>query len=256
MTTDDRRFRTEAVILRRQPFGEADRLLTLITPGHGKLRAIAKGARKPAARKTGHVELYARVDMLIVRGRGELHIVEQAETKDHYLPLRENLVRATYASHFAELLDRFTTDHDTSRAEYDLLVSALGWLCEETDPRLAARHYEMALLGLAGFAPALHHCAIGQEDLRPVDQFFSAVDGGVICPDHYAGMSRGTPISLTELKTLRYLQTHPWEAVRVLNLPGPLHLELERLMLSYIAFVLEQRLQSVEFLRRLRREER
>ena len=63
------------------------------------------------------------------------------------------------------------------------------------------------------------------------------------------------PISLTELKTLRYLQTRPWDAVKVLNLPGPLHLDLERLLLAYITYLLEQRLQSVEFLRRLRRED-
>ena len=190
MSDHERRFRTEAVILRRQVFGEADRLLTLLTPDHGKLRAIAKGARKPNARKTGHVELYARVDMLIARGR-DLHVVEQAETKEHYLPLREDLVRATYASHFVELLDRFTTEHDTSRAEFDLLVNALGWLCEDVDPRLTARYYELALLTLAGFTPTLHHCAIGQEELQPVDQFFSAADGGVICPDHYAGIEPG-----------------------------------------------------------------
>src|SRR5512145_3243804 len=98
MPKEERVFRTDAVILRRQDFGEADRLLTLLTPEHGKFRAIAKGARKPTARKTGHVELFALVDMLIARGR-ELHIVAQAETKEPFLVLREDLVRSTYANH-------------------------------------------------------------------------------------------------------------------------------------------------------------
>jgi len=168
----DRTFRTDAVVLRRQDFGEADRLLMILTPDHGKFRAVAKGARKPIARKTGHVELFALVDMLIARGR-ELHIVTQAETKEPFLPLREDLVRATYANHLVELLDRFTVEQDASHAEFDLLVNALGWLCTDVDPRLAARYYEMRLLGLAGFAPSLHQCAIGQEKLEPQDQFFS-----------------------------------------------------------------------------------
>lgn len=254
MPAPERRFRTDAIVLRRRDFGEADRLLTLLTPGHGKLRAIAKGARKPTARKTGHVELYAQVDMLIARGR-ELHIVQQAETKEPFLALREDLVRATYASHLVELLDRFTAEQDTERAEYDLLTNALGWLCEEGDPRLVARYYELALLGIAGFAPALHHCALGQEELEPVDQFFSTSDGGVICPEHYAGMSRGIALSLNGLKTLRYMQTRDWAAIKVLNINGPLHLELEHIMLTYITYLLEQRLQSVEFLKRLRREQ-
>jgi DNA repair protein RecO (recombination protein O) len=254
MPDRERTYRTDAVVLRRQDFGEADRLLLLLTPRHGKFRAIAKGARKPIARKAGHVELFSLVDMLIARGR-ELHVVVQAETKEPFLPLREDLVRAAYANHVVELLDRFTAEQDTSQAEFDLLVNALGWLCSEIDPRLVARYYEVALLGVAGFAPTLHYCAIGQEELEAQDQFFSPADGGAICPDHHAGLDRGTPISLTALKTLRYMQTRSWEAVQVLNVGGPLHLELERLMLAYITYLLEQRLQSVEFLRRLRRED-
>ncbi|MBN1202139.1 MAG: DNA repair protein RecO [Anaerolineae bacterium] len=249
----ERVFRTDAVILRRQDFGEADRLLTLLTPDHGKLSAIAKGVRKPIARKTGHVELFARVDMLINRGR-DLHIVAQAETKESFLPLREDLLRGTYANHVVELLDRFTVEQDASRAEFDLLVETLTRLCTADDLWLAARYYELALLRLAGFAPSLHRCSIGQESLEPRDQFFSPADGGVICPDHHLGLSRGMPVTLNALKTLRYLQTRPWDAVRVLHIDAPLHLELERLLLAYITYLLEQRLQSVAFLRRLRRE--
>lgn len=254
MPGSERTFRTEAVILRRQDFGEADRLVMLLTPEHGKFRALAKGARKPHARSTGHVELFALVDMLIAHGR-ELHIITQAETKEPFLALREDLVRATYANHLVELLDRFMAEHDTSRAEFTLLVDALGWLCLENDPRLVARFYELRLLELAGFAPALHHCAVGQEALHPQDQFFSPVDGGVLCPEHYIGVQRGLPLSLTALKLMRYMQTRAWDTVRVLNISGPLHTELERHMLAYITYLLEQRLQSVEFLRRLRRED-
>ncbi len=249
----ERTFRTDAVILRRQDFGEADRLLVLLTPGHGKFRAIAKGARKPTARKTGHVELFALVDMLIARGR-ELHIVTQAETKEPFLPLREDLVRGTYANHLVELLDRFTAEQDASHAEFDLLVQALGWLCEDVDLGLVARYYELRLLALAGFAPSLHQCAIGQETIEPQDQFFSPADGGVICPAHHEGLDRGVPLSLTGLKILRYLQTRPWDAVRVLQIAGAQHQALEQIMLLYLTYLLEQRLQSVEFLRRLRRE--
>jgi DNA repair protein RecO (recombination protein O) len=250
----DRTFRTDAIVLRRQDFGEADRLLLLLTPAHGKFRAIAKGARKPTARKTGHVELFALVDMLIARGR-DLHIVTQAETKQPFLPLREDLVRGAYANHLAELLDRFTMEQDTDYAEFQLLTSALGWLCEGIDPDLVARFYELRLLNLAGFAPSLSRCGIGQEELQPQDQFFSPEAGGVICPDHGSGQDRALPISLTALKTLRYLQTQDWEPVKALNISAALNLELERLMLAYLTFVLERRLQSVEFLKRLRREE-
>ncbi|MGQ9849803.1 MAG: DNA repair protein RecO [Aggregatilineaceae bacterium] len=254
MPDRERTLRTEAVILRRQEIGEADRLLVLLTPGHGKLRALAKGARKPIARKAGHLELYALVDMQLARGR-EWYYVREAETRESFLPLREDLVRTAYASHLVELIDRFTGEQDASRAEFTLLRDALGWLCTDTDPRTVARYFELRLLALAGFAPALHQCVIGQEELHPRDQYFSPPDGGVICPEHHSEIERGMSIGLPALKTLRYMQTQPWEAVRVVHISATLHLELERLMLAYLTFVLEQRLQSVEFLRRLRREE-
>jgi len=254
MPKAERTFRTDAVILRRSDFGEADRLILLLTRDHGKFRAIAKGARKPIARKTGHVELFALVDMLIANWGHALPIITQADTKEPFLTLREDLERATYANHLIELVDRFTEEQDTSRAEFDLLVSALGWLAASDDPRLVARAYEMRLLALAGFAPSLHQCCIGQEDVEPQDQYFSAADGGVICPDHHAGMERGMPINLNALKVLRYLQTRPWDAVSVLHISPAAHQEVERVMLAYLTHLLEQRLQSVEFLKRLRRE--
>ena len=120
---------------------------------------------------------------------------------------------------------------------------------------MTARFYELHVLELAGFAPSLHTCGIGQESLEPRDQFFSPADGGAICPEHQAGFQRGMPLSLNALKVMRHLQTQPWQTVRGLQVPGPLHREIERLLLAYIAYLLEQRLQSVEFLRKLRIEE-
>ena len=80
MPRPERTFHSDAIIMRRHDFGEADRLLTIFTPEHGKLKAIAKGSKKPAGRRTGHVELYTRVAMMIGYGR-ELHVVTQAELR-------------------------------------------------------------------------------------------------------------------------------------------------------------------------------
>ncbi|MBI3915321.1 MAG: DNA repair protein RecO, partial [Chloroflexi bacterium] len=105
----DRLYRVQAIILKRTDMGEADRLLTLYTRDHGKLRAMAKGARKPASRKSGHVELFMHSELLLARGRN-LDIVTQAETRHAFLPLQSDLHRLGYAYYFAELLDQFTED--------------------------------------------------------------------------------------------------------------------------------------------------
>jgi DNA repair protein RecO (recombination protein O) len=253
MPRPDRIFRTDAIILRRQDFLEYDRLLTIFTPEHGKLKVIAKGSRRIAGRQMGHVELYTRATMLVGRGR-ELHVVSQAELIEPFMPLREDLNRGAYATYLVELLDHFSEFEEMNKPLYDLLEAALDWLCEpQPDLQLISRYYELQLLRLVGFQPSLFRCSVGQEELEPQNQFFGALEGGVICPEHVIFSKGALHLSLNALKTMRYLQTREYEAVRNLRLNETLHAELERTLLNYIVHLLEIRLKSVDFIRRLRR---
>jgi DNA repair protein RecO (recombination protein O) len=254
MARPERLFRTEAIILRRQDFKEYDRLVTLFTPERGKFTVIAKGVRKPTGRNTGHVELFTRARMLISLGR-DLSTLSQSEMTDSFLPLREDLERSAYAYHIVELLDRFTEPEEVHIELYDLLLDTLFRIAERpADLRVIARHYELQLLALVGFQPDLTDCVIGHEPLEPVDQFFSAFDGGAICPEHAENNPHVVPMSLAALKVLRYMQREPFEMCYKLKLDNVLHLELERILHSYIVFILERRLKSVDFIRRLRHE--
>ena len=251
----ERTYRTEAVVIRRSDFGEADRLLTLFSADRGKVRAIGKGARKPQSRKTGHVELFMRSKFLIAEGR-DLDIVTQAEMVEAYSALRDDLLRATYASYAVELLDRFTVDDDPHRDIYELLAAMLGWLSTvpPDELMLPARYYELRLLSLTGFQPRLFNCLHCGEPILEQDQAFSADLGGLLCPNCLEADPRARPISAVAVKVMRYLQTRPWDAVSQLRLrPAVLH-ELERLIHDYLTHILERDLKSADFLQRLRRE--
>ncbi len=249
MPRPDRAFRTEAIILKRRDMGEADRLLTLLTPRHGKLDVIAKGARKPTSHKTGHVELFTRADMLIHSGR-EIGVAVQAEMVEPYLGLRDDLQRGAFANYAVELLDRFTAHAEEDYIDlFSLLDDTLKRLSEDDDPRLAVRYYEMRMLDLLGFRPELLECVVGREPILPEDQFFSHVQGGVVCPSH-AHLSRGAVrVSLLALKLMRHMQRSGYRQVKSLKVSPALHEEVERIMLGYITHILERKLQSVEFLR-------
>ncbi|MCY4020187.1 MAG: DNA repair protein RecO [Chloroflexi bacterium] len=250
-----RQFRTQAIILSRRDFGESDRLLTLFTPGRGKIRAIAKGARKPKAKLSGHVELFARSDLMIHRGRN-LDIITQAELIDPYLGLREDLRRGAYANYVAELLDRFTADEDISQSDlFDLLHRTLERVADTADPRLAARYYELRLLDLVGFRPELTACVLTRAELLPEAQFFSNEEGGVV--SRAAAAQTGAALASLEvetLKILRHLQRSAGDYDRVasLRLSPEQHAGVERILLGYIAHLLESKLQSVDFIRRVR----
>ncbi len=195
-----RLYATEAIVLRRTDYGEADRLLTLITPEMGKLRVIAKGARKITSRKAGHIELFTRVRLMLARGR-TFDIVTQAETIEAHRALREDLRRGGYAHYLGELVDQFTQEGSEDSAMYDLLANGLLWVCEAPDAAVAARCFEMRLLTIAGYRPQLFHCArtdapleidlAGQAASLPYTPF-SPADGGALSAKA-APPATGTP---------------------------------------------------------------
>jgi len=249
----DRVFRTPGIILKRRDFGEADRMLTVFTPSHGKIDVLAKGARKLTSTKMGHVELFTRVDLLINAGR-EFGIVSQAEMIEGFQPLREDLTRGAYAAFAAELLDRFVEQgEEEPRALYTLLDETLTRIAHEPDPRLAVIFYEVHLLGYVGYRPEVQECVIGHEPIEPQDQVFSFSDGGVICPQHApARTDQITPLPLATLKLLRHVQRSRYAQLRSLTISASLADDADRVLLGYITYLLERRLQSVEFIRRLR----
>lgn len=247
-----RTYRTPALILKRRDFGEADRLVTLFAPQYGKFDAIAKGARKPASRKTGHVELFTRADVLIATG--SIDILTQAEVQQMYLPIREDLMRGAYASYAAELLDRFTvTGEDSASGDlFDLLDTTFANLCTDADPRRVIRYYEVHLLDILGFRPELQECVMTHEDIQALDQYFSYEGGGVVSP---AGALQGAnlvPLPMMTLKLLRHLQRSEYRQVAQLQISEALHSDAERILLGYLSFLLESRLQSIDFIRKIR----
>ncbi len=246
-----RTLRTHAIILKRRDMGEADRLVTLYTPAHGKRDALAKGARKPTSSKTGHVELFTRIDALISTGRS-IDILAQAEVLEPFLPLREDLLRGAYAAYCVELLDRMTlADDQPAHDIYALLDATLARLALESDLRRAVRYYELHLLDMLGFRPELQRCVVTQELLLPQDQFFSYSEGGVVSPEGARHTLALVPLPLATLKLLRHLQRTPYNKLIDLRIDAPTHNDSERIMHGYLRYLLESRLQSVDFIRRL-----
>jgi DNA repair protein RecO (recombination protein O) len=254
MTVNPRSIRTPAIILRRRDRGEADRIITVLTPQLGKIDLIAHGARKPAGRKTGHIELFALVDMLISRLR-QPGTLSQAEMIEGFIPIRDDLTLSAYASYAVELLDRFTEQDDEDNAVqlFDLLRDTLARLAEYHDKRLALRYYELQLLDIVGYRPALHSCVICGESIQPEAQFFSVTEGGVVCHDCGTNNPNYATLSFYALKLLRHLQRSDFGQIRPLRVEDTLHQQVEALMVAYLTYTLERQLQSVEFIRRLRR---
>ncbi len=250
MSPRDRLYRTEAVVLRRQDLGEADRLLTLYTPGRGKVRVVAKGVRLPRSRKAGHLELFTRVDVLLARGR-ELDVVTQAEALGTCEGLRDDLVRFAHAAYVVELVDCFGVEEE-NRPLYRLLTETLERLSQADPPGIVVHYFELRLLELAGYRPQLFQCVSCAAEVRPQAQYFSGRDGGVLCPACGAGRKEAQPISLPALKLLRHLQRSSYAAAASVRVGVDTEAEVRRLMETYLSYLLERRLHTPAFLKRLR----
>ena len=251
----ERLYQTDGIILHRTDFGEADRLLIVFTPRLGRLRLLAKGARKPTSRKAGHVEPFTYVHLLVARGRN-LDIVSQVETLEAFRPLREDLERASQAYYLAELIGGFIEEGDENPPLFDLTLATLARLCEARDPALALRFFELRSLGFTGYQPQLYFCVECQAQLEPVTNYFYPPAGGVLCPRHGEAVQGAEPLALPTFKVLRYMQTHAWDQVAGLRVKSETQLDLEAILQRYIVYILERRLKSVDFVHRLRREAR
>jgi DNA repair protein RecO (recombination protein O) len=245
-------FRVEGVVLRHADWGETDRLLTLYTRERGKVRAIARGARKIRSRKAGHLEPFTRVTLQLARSH-DLPIVTQADTLDAYLPIHENLVKTSQAAYIVELLDRFTYEDDTENyGIFRLLTEVLSRLEKEPDPWLAIRYYEVRLLDLLGYRPHWFECANCGREIKAEDQYFSASRGGVLCPDCGRGLPGVWLISVEALKYLRHFQRSTYSEAQRARPTPTVEAEVESLLQRYITYLLERALNSPRFISQIK----
>jgi DNA repair protein RecO (recombination protein O) len=247
----ERLYRTEAIVLGRMDYGEADRILTVYTPHRGKFRVIAKGVRKPLSRLGPHLEYFARCRLMLAKGR-DLDVVTGAETVDPHLGLRGDLDAYGHASHLAEILNRLTEDRQENEAAYDLLANSLPLLAEGIDPFAVARHYELALLTLLGFKPELYRCVSCQAELAAVPNGFSSRLGGTLCPRCRTADAGSRLLSVNAQKYLRTLDRHGLAPATRLPLDAGLRNELEGALGDYLRHLAERDLASLKVWHSLR----
>jgi DNA repair protein RecO (recombination protein O) len=252
-------YKTEALVIRHTNFGEADRILTVVTPQHGKIRLIAKGARKITSKMASAVDLLTRGQFVLATGR-ELDVVTQAVVHERFDHVRDSLWHATAGYTVAEALERSLEDRQPHEAIYVLArdtlrrldADAAAWLAEPVPENQAGptargwaamRVFDLLLLELLGYRPSFHHCVVCEEPLQPVENnAFNAELGGAVCPTCSRYGSR--PLPLLTLKVLRLVQSTEWGALPVMRLDARTRDDVEAVLQGVFALNLERSLKS------------
>ncbi|MFH0805190.1 MAG: DNA repair protein RecO [Patescibacteria group bacterium] len=236
-------YRVHGIVIRHQPYREADRLVTLCTVERGVCTVQARGARKVSSKLAGSLEPLVDGFFSLARGR-TYDTVIAADVVSSFPGLRSSWDRMNRSGYAAYLVGAATRHGEHDRRTYDLLQGYLGWL--DTASAAAAVTISPLLtfvwqyLAVLGFQPELQRCVRCQLPLQQVGNRFSVRRGGILChrcPDHDA-----LPVSASGIKVLRLLQTYGWSAAVRIRLTSPVQRELLATTGSYLNYSLERQL--------------
>ncbi len=247
-----RRYTTDAIVLSRFDLGEADRVLTVITPTAGKLKVIAKGIRRPTSRIGGSLEPFAELTVALARGR-TFDVVTQVSVGHAWLHLRDGLESAATAWYLAELADRSLEERHAAEPLYALLRRAYELLDAGMVPGRVARWYEMHLLDELGFRPEVDRC-VECDRMLDSDERFRWVPplGGVVCDRCPGPPHERTALSLDALKLLKAYQRLDIEALAGLRQAATVEGEVEAALRDFMRHALEREARSLAFLDEVR----
>jgi DNA repair protein RecO len=244
---------TDAIVLTRFDYGEADRIMTLFTPTHGKLKAIAKGVRRTKSRLGGSLEPLAELRVALARGR-TFDVVTQVQVSHAWLRLRDSLESTATAWYLAELADRSLEERHEAEGLYALLRRAYELLDAGMDSGRVARWYEMHLADEMGVRPEVDRCVECDRMLQADEQFrWVPPLGGLLCSRCPGPPADRAGLSLEALKLLKAYQRLDVEALAGLRLPPAVEREVEGAMRDFLRVSLERDARSLQFLDEVRR---
>ncbi|UEJ83088.1 DNA repair protein RecO [Brachybacterium halotolerans subsp. kimchii] len=239
-------YRDDAIVLRTHPLGEADRIITLLTRRHGKVRAVAKGVRRTGSRFGARLEPFTLVDLQLHAGRN-LHTVTQAVTIEGFAgPIAADYSRYTAATAMLETTDRLTDDVvDPSQRGFLLLVGAMRTVAAGAIPAsLVLDSFLLRTLALAGWSPELRVCATCGAD--GPHHAFDVSAGGLVC----TACRRPGAVAIRQaaIEHMIFLMAGDWE--NVLDSEQTTREEASRLIADTITWHLERSVRSLGYVER------
>ena len=245
-----RTYRCEALVLSSLVLGEADLLVTLYTKEVGKLRATARGVRKPTSKMVGHLEPLTHVELALARGK-TLDVISQAQVLQSFSDLKDRLEGVSSGIYLAELVEGFGAEGSSNPEIYSLLVETLRDLDHNHNGELALRYFELQLLKSSGFAPEIYRCVQCRRELVAGQHLFSPDLGGTLCDQCIPTDVLIRPLSVQVLKVLRFLDRSELQDLSKLKVSSHMAEELKGLLAVTIRYWIDREIRSKSFLERL-----
>lgn len=233
-------YKDQGIVLSAVKLAEADKIVSILTQGSGKIRAVAKGIRRTSSKFGARLEPFTHVSVMLYRGRN-LDTVTQAEIVNPFRTLRDDFSLFSAGETMLEAADKVAEEHERNVPLFLLLVRGLRALdTQPAEPAAVAEAFLLKLLSLSGFAPSLSACAVcGATEVRR----FSHSQGGAVCEKcHDRDAQRVDPEALAWLAALVAI---PLEEAGAALPPPQVHRAGRALLYGFAEYYLERRLRSL-----------
>lgn len=244
--------KTQGIVLKHTNLGEADRILTILTRYNGKIKAIAKGCRKPRSSLLSSSEVFVFSEFVFYKGTNFYHVT-QANTRETFYNIRKDLLRLSYATYFVELADSVSDEEIPSERLFLLLAKALYYLSTGEIPvGILNLGYQLKLMDISGYRPNLLRCSGCRKEKAEYARF-SVEMGGVICRDcldsdkmeQYKSSYR---ISPGTVEAFKFLLNTEISRLNTKKIDNTIFNEMEIIIRAFIQNHLDRKFKSLDFL--------
>jgi len=244
-------FTTHAIVTRSLNYGESDKIITFFTRDFGKLKGIAKGARRSRKRFQNALGLFSHLRLIFFDKEG-LGLV-RAEGCDilHSFPkIKEDLKKIVYGNYYLELVNEMAGEREANQEAFELLLSALSSLEEANLQEEQLRIFEIRVLSLFGYRPNMRRCNLCKrdwEDLKEIPAvFFSLERGALICEQCSKMRNNLIPLSLGTARLIEKISQTELPKIERLRFTPQALSESRELLPKFISYQLGKELKSLK----------
>lgn len=243
-----RTYSANAIVLRRINLGEKDRILTIYTKEHGKLSAVAKGARRPGSKLGGTSEPFTYSKMFLSTGR-ELDVLTQAEIKESFPNVKGQMATIAYGIYLLELVSHFVDERQPNPELFNTLLSSMYILESGADPEVTARYFELHLLIMMGYEPHFERCLrCGRLPDREKIAFSPAL-GGIVCRECGPLPEDAITVPSAIVSYVKALTRLEPQKIKDFKMPPGARRDLAHILRWHIRYRLGSEIKSVDFIR-------
>ncbi len=244
--------KTEGIVLKYTNLGEADKILTILTRNNGKIKAIAKGCRKPKSSLLSSSEVFVFSEFVLYKGTNFYHI-SQAVTRETFYNIRKDLLRLSYATYFTELAETVSDEDIPSERLFLLLAKTLYYLAVGEIPMgLLHLGYQLKLMDISGYRPNVVRCAVCKKASEDYGRFSVSL-GGVVCSqcsDLENTKINGDVFKISQGTTeaFKFLLNTEISRLNTKKIDNTIFNEIDKIIRSFILNHLDKRFKSLDFL--------